>query len=74
MTRRSLAFASLFAVVALAAAPSVADAQLGSTEIWASHVSNEFRVVPNVTYHVANGSRTGSISTCRATARAPRRS
>ena len=55
MTRRSLAFASLFAVVALAAAPSVADAQLGSTEIWASHVSNEFRVVPNVTYHVANG-------------------
>lgn len=55
MTSRSLVVACMLAVVALAGAPSVADAQLGQTEIWASHVSNEYRVVPNVTYHVANG-------------------
>ena len=55
MTSRSSAFACLLAAVALAGAPSVADAQLGPTETWASHVSNEYRVAPNVTYHVANG-------------------
>ena len=55
MTSRSFAFACLLAVVTLTAAPSGAEAQLDQTEIWASHVSNEFRVVPNVTYHVANG-------------------
>ncbi|MXY26382.1 MAG: alpha/beta hydrolase [Acidobacteria bacterium] len=55
MTSRSLVVACVLAVVALAGAPSDADAQLGQTETWASHVSNEYRVVPNVTYHVANG-------------------
>ena len=45
----------LLALAALAVTPSGADAQLSQTEAWASHLSNEYRVVPNVTYHVANG-------------------
>jgi acetyl esterase/lipase len=31
-----------------------ASAQLSDTETWASHLSNTYRVVPNVTYHKAN--------------------
>jgi len=31
-----------------------ASAQLSDTETWASHLSNTYRVVPNVTYHTAN--------------------
>jgi acetyl esterase/lipase len=42
------------AVVAALGAPGIAEAQLDSTEAWASHLSNTYRVVPNVTYHTAN--------------------
>ena len=52
---RLFGFTCLLALGALVLAPSAAVAQLDQTAAWASHVSNEFRVVPNVTYHVANG-------------------
>ena len=31
-----------------------AQAQLGQTESWVAHIANEYRVVPNVTYLIAN--------------------
>ena len=46
--------ALLLALGALVVAPPGAEAQLRQTEAWVSHVSNEYRVIPNVTYHVAN--------------------
>ena len=55
MSTRFLGLTCLLALGALVLAPSVSVAQLDQTATWASHVSNEYRVVPNVTYHVANG-------------------
>jgi acetyl esterase/lipase len=46
--------AMVLAVAALLAAPGSAVAQLDDTAAWASHLSNTYRVVPNVTYGVAN--------------------
>ena len=39
---------------ALLGAPLGAQAQLDEKAAWASHLSNTYRVVPNVTYHTAN--------------------
>ncbi|MEE2792343.1 MAG: alpha/beta hydrolase [Acidobacteriota bacterium] len=44
--------AAVFA--ALMGAPLGAQAQLDDKAAWASHLSNTYRVVPNVTYHTAN--------------------
>ena len=44
----------LIATVAAIASPADAQAQLSDTETWASHLSNTYRVIPNVTYGVAN--------------------
>jgi acetyl esterase/lipase len=38
----------------LMSAPTTSLAQLNDTETWASHLSNTYRVIPNVTYHKAN--------------------
>ncbi len=38
----------------IAAGTGRASAQLNDTETWASHLSNTYQVVPNVTYHTAN--------------------
>lgn len=46
---------ALFVLVGCLAAPDPAAAQLDDTEAFTAHVSNEYRVVPNVTYHVASG-------------------
>ena len=54
MSRRSFAFVTLGFLTALMATPSTAQAQLGETAAWVAHVSNEFRVVSNVTYLTAN--------------------
>ena len=55
MQRRRLAAAVVATAVAAAlGAPAIAEAQLDSTAAWASHLSNTYRVVPNVTYHTAN--------------------
>ena len=54
-----MAKTTLMAVVGLVLAalvtlPAGALAQLNDTEAWASHLSNTYRVVPNVTYGTAN--------------------
>ena len=54
MFRRSFAFVTLGFLAALMAMPSAAQAQLGETAAWVAHVSNEYRVVPNITYLTAN--------------------
>ena len=46
---RGVALASLVLIPSTAA-----EAQLSETAAWAAHVSNEYRVIPNVTYHVAS--------------------
>ena len=54
--RRPAAAAAILAMATAAAlgAPTAAEAQLDSTAAWASHLSNTYRVVPDVTYHTAN--------------------
>ena len=42
------------ATVNLLGVPTAALAQIDQTAAWASHLSNTYRVVPNVTYHKAN--------------------
>ena len=56
MTRRSVSFAMVGLVVAglVVSAVGPAEAQLGDTTAFLAHISNEYRVVPNVTYHVAS--------------------
>ena len=54
MSRRSFTFVTLGFLAALMAMPSAAQAQLDKTAAWAAHVSNEYRVVPNVMYLTAN--------------------
>lgn len=56
MSRRSGPFVMFLGVALLVAAPPIeANAQLGDTGSFLAHVSNQYRVTPNVTYHVASG-------------------
>ena len=55
MSTRFFGLTAPAALGVLLLAPSASVAQLDPTAAWASHLSNEYRVVPNVTYHVANG-------------------
>ena len=53
--RSTTLYAVVMAIFAITvSAPGSAHAQLSDTESWASHLSNTYRVVPNVTYGVAN--------------------
>ncbi len=53
--RKNVAMAAMMlAMAAVLLAPATARAQLDDTEVWASHLSNEYRVVPNVTYGLVN--------------------
>lgn len=54
MQYRTLSAVMAVALVVLVGAPSIARAQLDETAAWAAHLSNTYRVVPNVTYGVAN--------------------
>ena len=57
MQRRRPAMTAMAAAAMAAAAlgaPAGAEAQIDSTAAWASHLSNTYRVAPNVTYHTAN--------------------
>ena len=54
MSSRLFAIGLLVVLGTLVVAPMSAEAQLGQTAAWVAHVSNEYRVVPNVTYHEAN--------------------
>ena len=54
MKRNSFVAAAAAVIASLLALPGSAVAQLDDTAAWASHLSNTYRVVPNVTYGVAN--------------------
>ena len=54
MFRRSIPLAMLVGVAILVAGPSKANAQLGQTTSFLAHVFNQYRVIPNLTYHIAS--------------------
>ena len=54
MCNRSLPFAMLVGITLLVAEPTDVNAQLGETTSFLAHVSNQYRVIPNVTYHIAS--------------------
>ena len=54
MSRRQIVFAVLLAVMTTLVGSAAARAQLSDTTAFLANVSNEYRVVPNVTYHIAN--------------------
>jgi acetyl esterase/lipase len=55
MSIRSVPLLTMLAVALMVAGPIHANAQLGETSAFLAHVSNQYRVTPNVTYHVASG-------------------
>ncbi len=54
MSRRSIPLAVFVGVALLVAGPIEANAQLGDTSSFLAHLANQYRVTPNVTYHVAS--------------------
>ena len=54
MFRRSIPLIMLLGVPLLAARPIDVNAQLGDTSAFLAYLSNQYRVTPNVTYHVAS--------------------
>ena len=55
MSRRSIPLVMLVGVALLVVGPIAATAQLlGETSSFLADVSNQYRVTPNVTYHVAS--------------------
>ena len=54
MSKRLMPFVMLVSVALLLVGPTGANAQLGETSSFLAHVSNQYRVIPNVTYHVAS--------------------
>ena len=54
MQRKALMAAVVLAFAAPVLMPASSFAQLDDTAAWASHLSNTYRVVPNVTYGTAN--------------------
>ena len=54
MPRRSIACVALMVVTLVLVGSGTARAQLSDTTTFLVQVSNEYRVVPNVTYHVAD--------------------
>ena len=54
MSRRSIFLVMLVGLALLAVGPNNANAQLGDTSSFLAYLSNQYRVTPNVTYHVAS--------------------
>ena len=54
MFKRSIPLVMLVGFALLVAGPIEATAQLGDTGAFLAHLSNQYRVTPNVTYHVAS--------------------
>ena len=54
MLKQGMTAVVVLVVAGMLALPGSALAQLDDTEVWASHLSNEYRVVPNVTYGLVN--------------------
>ncbi len=53
MFRRSFPLVMFVSAALLGTGPIEANAQIGATSEFLAHVSNQYRVTPNVTYHVA---------------------
>jgi hypothetical protein len=65
----SAAAAAFAAALAIAALPPMAHAQLSETAAFASHLQNQYRIVPNITYLTANNwkestVRNGPVALC----------
>ena len=54
MPHRLILSAIVLPVVTFLLVPGSAGAQLSQSAAWASYLDNEYRVIPDVTYHVAN--------------------
>ncbi len=54
MFKRSIPLVMLLSVSFLVVVPTEANAQLGETSSFLAHISNQYRVIPNVTYHIAS--------------------
>ena len=54
MPRRLILLAIVVHIVGFLLVPGSASAQLSQSAAWASYLDNEYRVIPDVTYHVAN--------------------
>ena len=54
MFKRSLPFVMLVGITLLVAGPTQANAQLDETTSFLATLENQYRVIPNVTYHVAS--------------------
>ena len=54
MFRRSIPLVMLLGVTLLTTRPIDVNAQLGDTSTFLAYLSNQYRVTPNVTYHVAS--------------------
>ena len=54
MFKRLMPFVMLLSVALVVAGATPANAQLGETSSFLAHVSNQYRVIPNLTYHVAS--------------------
>ena len=54
MSKRLIPFVMLVGITLLVAGPTDVNAQLGETTSFLAHISNLYRVIPNVTYHIAS--------------------
>jgi acetyl esterase/lipase len=54
MLKRSLPFVMLVGITLLVAGPTQANAQLGETTSFLATLENQYRVIPNLTYHIAS--------------------
>ncbi len=54
MFKRLMPLVMLLCVALLVAGPTEANAQLGETSSFLAHISNQYRVIPNLTYHIAS--------------------
>ena len=52
--QRPITFVLVMAMAGILVGPGAARAQLSDTTAFLAHVSNQYRVVPNVVYHIAN--------------------
>ena len=54
MFKRSMPLVMLLCVSFLVTVPTETNAQLGETSSFLAHISNQYRVIPNLTYHIAS--------------------
>ena len=73
MPKKQWPITFVLVMAGILAGSGAARAQLSDTTAFLAHVSNQYRVVPNVVYHVANNHKTSSTCICQLIRVAPRR-